>query len=95
MKKKLFAIILSSLGLIAHANQIVFVSKEDTTHSPSAVKNALAILLSEGLIAKDTSSGKYFLDSTDLNALQIPNNIQSIDMDSLESEMKTVHTTDF
>ncbi len=55
MKKKLFAIILSSLGLIAHANQVVFVSKEDTTHSPAAVKNALAILLSEGLIAKDTS----------------------------------------
>lgn len=95
MKRKVLSIILSSLGFVTHANELVYVNKDGSTSSTVAVKKALAVLLSKGLITKDINSGKYVLESTDANLVQSPNNIQTIDMDTLEMEMKTVHTTDF
>jgi hypothetical protein len=95
VKRKVLAIILSSLGFVTHANELVFMNKEGSNSSAVAVKKALAVLLAKGLITKDISSGKYLLESTDANSVQAPNNIQTIDMDTLEMEMKSVHTTDF
>lgn len=94
MKKIALIAILSSLSLISKATEVVFIKPENTIN-PSEAEKAFALLISKGLITKDVSTGKYVVESSNVSSVPTTDNIQTIDMDALESEMKAAHPTDF
>lgn len=95
MRKSITAIVISLLGISANATEVIELNSQQTGQNLKTIKSALIILLKNGLIARDSENGKLIIKSTEANSANSQSeNTEVIDLDQLESEMRTSHVTD-